>query len=155
MLETDRLHKLGNTKEILSVADRIGVKARLLPATVGSNLISKAINIYRPSKTSGHLAIHKNSASIPLEAVEFTYCGVLGRRPVYVFFDQQGIDKGLVVSVREGVRLCDLLKESFGMEYFVTDKRFSYLIAVNWYVLEVAGDLKGKLVDFSQNQPRM
>lgn len=40
----------------------------------------------------------------------------------------------------EDVRfLCRILEESFGMEYFLVDEDFTYLIALNWYVIEGAG----------------
>jgi len=31
------------------------------------------------------------------------------------------------------------MKKSYGMEYFVSNKNADFLIAVNWYVIEVAG----------------
>lgn len=33
-----------------------------------------------------------------------------------------------------------LMVNSFGMEYFVSNEKVDFLIAVNWYVIEVAGD---------------
>lgn len=33
----------------------------------------------------------------------------------------------------------DLMENSFGMEYFVSNEKLDFLIAVNWYAIEVAG----------------
>ena len=35
-----------------------------------------------------------------------------------------------------------LMENSFGMEYFVSNEKVNFLIAVNWYVIEVAGDAR-------------
>ena len=42
--------------------------------------------------------------------------------------------------------ICDIMSESFGMEYFLFNEQFDYLIAVNWYVIELTDGAKKYLI---------
>lgn len=42
--------------------------------------------------------------------------------------------------------ICDMMSESFGMEYFLFNEQFDYLIAVNWYVIELTDGAKKYLI---------
>lgn len=42
------------------------------------------------------------------------------------------------------------MEESFGMEYFVSNKTSDYLLAVNWYVIEGVGIAKDWLLTLPQ-----
>ena len=125
--------------EILRAAGEAGYGCHLLPPAEGKSYISGVLGRYRPEKTSGHLAISHDSVSIPLEAYEFTFPKSLPQQPVYLFFDQTGADKGTVVVLSDGRSLGTVLEQAFGIEYFVSNERQDYLIAVNWYVIEAAG----------------
>ena len=84
----------------------------------------------------------ENSISVPLEKYEFSYSEFLGDEPVYVFFDQANHNRKKVVVVKQGRRLCTILENAYGMEYFVSNKSADYLLAINWYVIEGTGTAK-------------
>lgn len=44
-----------------------------------------------------------------------------------------------MIAIHSGRRLGEIMENSFGMEYFVTNKDFAYLLAINWYVIEGVG----------------
>ncbi|RAV02766.1 hypothetical protein DQG13_08955 [Paenibacillus sp. YN15] len=96
---------------------------------------------FTPFKTAGHLAIGADSHAISLEKYEFSYSKYLNSEPAFIFFDQEGLDRNTVVVVKDAKLAGDLMENSFGMEYFLSNEKLDYLIAVNWYVIEVAGSV--------------
>ncbi|NVD97137.1 hypothetical protein [Massilia sp. BJB1822] len=102
--------------------------------------MAEVIGKFKPARMSGHLAIGHDSISIPLEPNEFTYSSHLDAAPVYVFFEQRAADKDRVLILHDGRSLAKVFENAFGMEYFASDEKQSYLLAVNWYVIEGAGE---------------
>ncbi|AKU24587.1 hypothetical protein ACZ75_01140 [Massilia sp. NR 4-1] len=94
---------------------------------------------FKPERVAGHLAIGHHSIAIPLEANEFTYSSHLDAEAAYVFFEQRGEDRDRVLMLHDGPSLARVFANAYGMEYFVSNQRKSYLLAVNWYVIEGAG----------------
>lgn len=39
--------------------------------------------------------------------------------------------------LKEGKYFSKLIEECYGMEYFMTDEKNSFLISVNWYIIEI------------------
>lgn len=126
--------------ELKSNADKIGLNYSIIKGIEAKKLISEIFRKFDPLRTSGHLAISDNSKIIPLEYNEFTYTLAIKRQKGYLFFDQEGIDKNLVLEVENIQRVGELMEESFGIEYFLSNSDLSFLIAVNWYVIEVSGN---------------
>lgn len=125
--------------EILRAAGEAGCACHVLPTAEAEYFISSVLARYKPEKISGHLAISHDSIAIPLERYEFTFSKSLPQQPAYLFFDQTGADQGAVVALHDGRTLGTVLEHAFGIEYFVSNDRHDYLIAVNWYVIEGAG----------------
>lgn len=132
----------GYAAEALRVVKDAGLNARLLPKPVARCYIKRVTDRFSPHKLSGHLAIQVDSVSVPLEPYEFSYPKYLDHEPIYMFFDQSGIDKDNVVVIKNGRALGEALSHSFGMEYFLSNKNIEFLLAVNWYVIEGAGTAK-------------
>lgn len=74
-----------------------------------------------------------------MEGNEFSYSEYLESEPAYIFFDQEGRDRNSVVVVKDTKLIGLLMENSYGMEYFVSNEKADFLIAVNWYVVEAAG----------------
>ncbi|UMR30235.1 hypothetical protein MJ904_25125 [Massilia sp. MB5] len=104
--------------------------------------MAEVIGKFKPARMSGHLAIGHDSISIPLEPNEFTYSSHLDAAPVFVFFEQRTADKDRVLVLHDGRSLAKIFENAFGMEYFVSDEKHSYLLAVNWYVIEGTGECR-------------
>ena len=139
---------MSSVKELLSVCVEMGIESNTLTKDESKGYLSKIIEKYNPEKMTGHLSIGGQSITIPLEEHEFTYSKNLKCQPLLVFFDQDGIDRKKVVRIENGQLLCDILENSFGMEYFISNEQVDYLIAVNWYAIEGVGAAKewlGKL----------
>lgn len=62
------------------------------------------------------------------------------------FFDLESKDKNKVFVLDNIQNICDIMSESFGMEYFLFNEQFDYLIAVNWYVIEFTDGAKKYLI---------
>jgi hypothetical protein len=140
----DKLLIMSKEKEILQVGKDLGITCTLLREAEALEFIKRVLEKYKPFKTTGHLSIGKNSISISLEEHEFTYSAKLNDEAVFIFFDQESTDRKKVVMVENGRNICRIMESSFGMEYFVSNKNADYLIAVNWYAIEIAGTAKEK-----------
>jgi len=128
-----------NTNELIQVSRDMGIEILVLNENDSKQYIKKVIDIYKPFKITGHLSIGMGTLTIPLEGNEFSYSKYLKSEPAYIFFDQEGPDRNTVVVVNDAKLIGSLMENSYGMEYFVSNKDADFLIAVNWYVIEVAG----------------
>lgn len=69
----------------------------------------------------------------------------MSRSRIYFFEQNKVLNKKIVVKIEDLRLLGKILENSFGMEYFLTNEKMDFLIAVNWYVIEVSGTAKTKL----------
>jgi hypothetical protein len=129
----------GKHEELLRSSQELGIASRLLPENEGAEYIRLVLERYKPLKTKGHLSIYHDSVSVPLEEHEFTYTTYLGCEAAFVFFEQSWPDKNMVVVIEDGSRLGAVLDNCYGLEYFVSNDKMEYFLAVNWYVIEGAG----------------
>lgn len=60
----------------------------------------------------------------------------------YIFFDQENHNRSKVVVIDDAKKLGQIMENSYGMEYFVSNEKADYLLAVNWYVIEGEGSAK-------------
>ncbi|TND08170.1 MAG: hypothetical protein FD123_2564 [Bacteroidetes bacterium] len=131
-----------NAKELIRSASELNLDHKLLTQSEAEVYIQDIFTRFKVGKTTGHLAIWHESQTLPLNEYEYKYSEHLPDEPVYVFFEQQGLDKNAVVILTQGKMLGKVVENSFGMEYFVSDASSSFLIAVNWYAIEIAGAAK-------------
>ncbi|CAM4493267.1 hypothetical protein [Paenibacillus tarimensis] len=127
-----------NKQELIQVSRKLGLEIEVLDDDLSKDYIKRVIKKFKPYKTAGHLAIGVNSRNIALEKYEFSYSKYLNSEPAFIFFDQEGLDRNTVVIVKDAQLVGDLMENSFGMEYFLSNEKMDYLIAVNWYVIEVS-----------------
>ena len=130
-----------NSTEILNACKELEIKARILSKEDSRNIITETIRKYNVNKITGHLSIHNNSYTLPIEDYEFTYSLNLNEEPVYMFFDQNNINKNDVVLINDGRKVCKIMENTYGMEYFLSNIELDFLITVNWYVLEGSGSV--------------
>ena len=72
---------------------------------------------------------------------EFSYTNILPEESGYIFFEPTGeTEKRTVVWISDIRQAGTLFENSFGMEYFLSNENSDYLIAVNWYVVEISGE---------------
>ena len=134
-----------NIEELKNACELIGAEHEHLTGKLAIDYINEVTSIFRPSKKTGHLAIHSDkSVTLNTEAYEFTLSEKFDQKPIYLFFDQKGSEKDSVFILRNGRRLGEVLEECFGMEYFVSNKERTFLISVNWYSIEIVGELKDR-----------
>ncbi|NEW04638.1 hypothetical protein GK047_01185 [Paenibacillus sp. SYP-B3998] len=128
-----------NAQELTKVSNILGIDIVILNDNDSNNYIKSIINKFKPFKIIGHLSIGNDSLTIPLEKYEFLYSKLLNCEPAYIFFDQEGFDRNTVVVVKDAKLIGSLMENSYGMEYFISNEKLDYLIAVNWYVIEASG----------------
>lgn len=128
-----------NTQELTQISRDLGIDIVLLDGNESKQYMKRVLDIYKPFKITGHLSIGEETLTIPLEENEYSYSKYLKSEPAYIFFDQESSDRSTVVVVKDAKLIGDLMANSFGMEYFVSNENSDFLIAVNWYVIEVAG----------------
>ena len=131
-----------HTEELLHTSQILGIPASVMDGEEAQWIIDHTIQTFAPIKTSGHLSItnHPDKViKINLESNEFTYSQKLPPSKGYVFFDTNSRERNKIFIINNVRDLCSITSECFGMEYFLVDEYFSYLIAVNWYVIEASG----------------
>ena len=135
------LHKFSNAKVLLSVADDLHIKVDLINGKEAKDYIDFVLEKYKPWKLEGHLSISDDVERLDTEENEFTFSLIMKDEPAYIFFEQNHINKNAVIIVENAKSISLLMKNSHGMEYFVSNKDTTYLVAVNWYSIEFKGDI--------------
>ncbi len=125
----------------MRVADRMSIKAALLSKEQGCKYILAALEKYKPWKTEGHLSIGEDANSLSTDDYEFSFSLSMESVPAFIFFEQNYINECNVVVVDDAKNISSLMGNSHGMEYFISDESLSFLISVNWYVIEYTGDI--------------
>lgn len=125
--------------EIIEAAKLTETECCVLSKEKAKQYIKQVLDKFNPQKTQGHLSIYNNSASLPVNEYEFTYGSYLPQEPAYLFFDQV-TKKDTVIKISNAQKTGELLLQCSGMEYFLSNEASTYLIAVNWYVVEGAGE---------------
>jgi hypothetical protein len=138
-------------ENILEESNRLNIKAAVLDKTAALLYIKEVLSKFNVQKTTGHLAIYHNSESLPIEEFEFAYSEYLKKESGYIFFDQGGLWRDVVIEIEDGSRICEILENCFGVEYFLSNYSKDYLIAVNWYVVEGAGTALDWITDLNTN----
>ncbi|CAG7659206.1 hypothetical protein ACFQI7_37700 [Paenibacillus allorhizosphaerae] len=129
-----------NARELTQTGGNLGIDTVLLKELESKQYIKKVLEVFKPYKTTGHLSIGaEESLIIPLKGNEFSFSSYLKSEPAYICFDQEGRDKNTVVVINDAKLIGQLMQNSYGMEYFVSNEKADFLIAINWYVIEVAG----------------
>ncbi|HRB71609.1 MAG TPA: hypothetical protein PK776_07150 [Flavobacterium sp.] len=124
--------------ELENGAKLLGLPYEILNKNIGREIISDIFEKFKPNKVEGHLAVDSDtSVKLKTEDHEFSFSKDFEEEPIYLFFEQDEIHDGQVFVLQDGRALSDLLNECFGMEYFISNKEYKYLIAVNWYVIEI------------------
>lgn len=141
--------------ELIEVGERLNIKIELLPDNEAKKYIDQVLERFRPFKVTGHIGIGHDSFCLGIDAWEFSYMEYLPKGSGYLFFDQgDSMSQRTVVKIEDLTRLGRILENSFGMEYFVANEAVDFLIAVNWYVVEISGAAKalGRLSGFRTGQ---
>lgn len=132
--------------ELLDIGNALHIKVQLLTDEEGKEHIHKALDLWKPFKTTGHLGIGHDTIHLPIDMWEFSYMEYLCQESGYVFFEQTtDLYKKTVVKIQDIRALGKILEKEFGMEYFLTNEKMDFLIAVNWYTIEVCGAAKRRL----------
>lgn len=127
--------------EILQICLDLGIIAHRISESESQTIIQSILKKFEVQKTIGHLAIYSNtSVAIPLENNEFIYSLQIPNKPIYLFFEQGQFHKNILILITEGSRICEIMKNSYTSEYFVSNIEQSFIIAVNWYVIEGDGE---------------
>ena len=129
---------MSNTEEFIKSCRELNIEYKLVESSPAHDYIERVLAKFKPRKISGHLAIDHSSRSIPVNQHEFSYSNKLPNTHGYVFFDQT-TEKYKLIEIPDTRLVCKIIENSFGMEYFLSDREMTYLIAVNWYVIEFSG----------------
>lgn len=131
---------MAEAEEIITVGKKLNIKAELLADDEAKSFIQRTLDLFTPFRTTGHLGIGHDSFTLPIDKWEVSYMEYLSQESGYIFFSQGSRLSGrTVVKIENLQELGKILDESFGMEYFLTNKNADFLIAVNWYVVEISG----------------
>lgn len=109
-------------EELLNIGKELNINIELLTDNESKVCINNILNLFNPFKVTWNIYAKKKDIS---------------------FFEQvNNANKRMVVKIENLKLLGKILEKSFGMEYFLTNEKMDFLIAVNWYVIEVSGTAK-------------
>lgn len=130
------------SKELLNSGMEVGVETIVLDLDKSLSIINEITEKFCPSNLTGHLSIGNDSLELPLKKYEFEYSEFLNEERGYIFFGQKNsYSAGEVVEIGNVKKVAELMYNSYGIEYFLTNINLDYLISVNWYVIELTGNL--------------
>lgn len=135
MENTNFLYKI---KELESAAKKLFLEYSIIEGEKAGEFIQETLNKFKVSKITGHLSIDNDvSKKMSTDEHEFTFSKEYLSDAVYIFFEQDYHNKNQIFILKEGTLFSQLIQECYGMEYFITDEKKSFLISVNWYIIEI------------------
>ncbi|WP_176701759.1 hypothetical protein [Gilliamella sp. wkB112] len=135
-------HKFSYANALIESASELDIKLNFITHMDACNYIDQVLKKYMPWRIEGHLAIGDNAKRLSTDDYEFKFSLCLDNKPGYIFFEQNTINKDVVVIIEDARNISKLMENSSGMEYFISDKDISYLISVNWYSIEYVGNIE-------------
>ncbi|WP_201772722.1 hypothetical protein [Endozoicomonas numazuensis] len=144
---------MNHLQEFMESSIRANVQCYELSEREAEKYIGEVIRKFHPDKLSGHLSIGHESTSIALEPWEFSYSKKLKDEPLFIFFEQRDVNKNKMACIKNGKKLCSILEQAYGMEYFVTNQNVSFLLAVNWYEIEGIGEITNLINELNKSSP--
>ncbi|MEN5208557.1 hypothetical protein ABE493_10620 [Stenotrophomonas terrae] len=136
------MHKFSKARELINSARQLGLDAELAEPGYAGEYIRKVLGKFKPFRVSGHLQIGGGAMSVPTEGNEYALSKQLKEEMGCVFFEQGILDRNNLVVFKNATEISLAIEHSFGMEYFISNEGASYLIAVNFYGIEFAGDIE-------------
>jgi hypothetical protein len=129
------LHKI---EELKTVAKKLFLMHSVIEGEIAERFIKNTFDKFKPFKITDHLSIGSEvSKKLPTDEYEFVFSEKYLSGTVYIFFEQDYYNKNQIFVLKEGKYFSKLIEECYGMEYFITDEKNSFLISVNWYTIEI------------------
>jgi len=142
-------------QELSEICKKNNVDFEVLDKDKSKLYIQDIFTKYDVLKKDGHLSIGIDIVSVPTEKYELSYFEILNAEPAYIFFDQQNyLKRNEVIRINNARQLGEILGECFGFEYFLSNELKSFLISVNWYAIEMTGDLKERLLSLEKDNDK-
>lgn len=138
--------------ELLKSSVELGISLKILSEANSKTYISNTLKKFNPDRTTGHLSIGESYFRMDTERYEFSFSKYLEQEPALIFFEQSDRKKSkIVLEIENATQVSSLFENAFGMEYFITNRNLDYLIAVNWYGIQVVGTAEEKLSDLEDD----
>lgn len=136
---------MSKIEQLINACKELNLEFDVLTSDDAKYYIRTVLDKYTPKKTTGHVSIgDKKSVILNTDENEFSFSEKFDQSPIRIFFDQENFENDLVFELNNGQRLGNVLGECFGMEYFVSNPNVSFLVSVNWYSIEIVGDIASK-----------
>ncbi|MCX8534711.1 hypothetical protein [Chryseobacterium luquanense] len=135
MENQDYLKKI---EELKSVSKKKFLEHSVVEGKIAERFINNVYNKFKPFKITDHLSIGSDiSKKMATDEFEFSFSEIYLSGSIYVFFEQDYYNKNQIFVLKEGKLFSKLIEECYGMEYFITNENNSFLISVNWYIIEM------------------
>ena len=113
---------MGNISELIRVCNDLDISFNMINGDEANQIISQVIKFFNPEQTTGHLSISNDSnkaLKIPLRAMSLHIQKITQMQGLY-FFDLESKDRNNIFIFNNVQDICDVMSESFGMEYFLS-----------------------------------
>ncbi|WP_156957943.1 hypothetical protein [Paracidovorax oryzae] len=126
--------------ELLDACSILNVPAKIISAENFESKKNEIFKKYHPEQTVNHYSIGGDSIVLPTEEYEFSLFENFPDINILLFFGSDSKEDCL--SIESLSSLSKIMENCYGMEYFVSDQDASFLISVNWYVINLQGAAK-------------
>lgn len=127
-------------EEIISACAELSIDAKLIDALSFGEMKRIIFEKFRPENTSNHYSIGGDSKSLVTEDHEFSFSKYFPSIEGFIFFGEDGNEDA--VFLKDISLLSSVMDGCYGMEYFISNEKATFLISVNWYVINLQGEAK-------------
>lgn len=125
-------------------AASIDIGYEVLEKCEAKEKLKKLVDVFTPSTLFGHFSIGHDMFEINASEYQYIYSKFLNTTEGYIFFTESQ-ERMQVVKLKDISLVSNFMENSYRIDYFLTDKDFSFLISVNQYVVECTNNLSGLL----------
>ncbi|MDA8447255.1 hypothetical protein [Paracidovorax valerianellae] len=127
-------------EEIISTCADLGIDAKAIDASSFEIVKQVIFAKFRPEKTSNHYSIGGDSDVLIAEDHEFSFSNSFPSIEGFIFFGEDNYEGAIFL--KDISLLSFVMNNCYGMEYFVSDENATFLVSVNWYVINLQGEAK-------------
>ncbi len=121
-------------EDLNNEATSLRFEHRLLFGKEAEFVVNNAIEKFVPFRIYGHRQIGRSDVKLQTEEWESKFSSLyIKNEKIWVFFGE----KDGVFELSDGSKFSELVSKCISMEYFITNEKFEYLVAVCWYTIEI------------------
>ncbi|MGL5891167.1 MAG: hypothetical protein ACRC3B_14860 [Bacteroidia bacterium] len=137
---------MNKAQQLVDSASELNYDCSILEGDDAKKIIDSIFLKFDPKIRANHLSIQSDeSMKLSTDKFELDLSNYFDESPVIVFFEQYMENRNKIFVLSNGQQLSDVIGNTGGLEYFISNKEQDFLISVNWYSIEIIGSIKERL----------